>query len=374
MPCLNVRRVIWGLVPCGYAWGMSDTVLHVRPLGQRWQTIDPFLFCVHHIDRYPKGNEQCGPAASLAGRDIGQDFAGLDGWRMYHGDVVPGFPQHPHRGFETVTIVRSGYIDHSDSLGAAARFGKGDVQWLTAGAGVVHSEMFPLLDREGPNTLELFQIWLNLPSKDKLVDPYFTMFWDRDVPRGVFTDARGARVDVTIVAGALDGITPPAPPPHSWASKPESDVAIWSITLERGASWMVPPAKDARTMRTLNFFAGASLRVDDQLVTGPSAVQVQADQPVRIEAVDTPAEILMLQGRPIGEPVAQYGPFVMSTDDELQRAFADYRRTQFGGWPWKENAPVHARDAGRFAKHADGRVERVEEMGSPDPISLTEGR
>jgi len=374
MPCLNVRRVIWGLVPCGYAWGMSDTVLHVRSLGQRWQTIDPFLFCVHHIDRYPKGNEQCGPAASLAGRDIRQDFAGLDGWRMYHGDVVPGFPQHPHRGFETVTIVRSGYIDHSDSLGAAARFGKGDVQWLTAGAGVVHSEMFPLLDREGPNTLELFQIWLNLPSKDKLVDPYFTMFWDRDVPRGVFTDARGARVDVTIVAGALDGITPPAPPPHSWASKPESDVAIWSITLERGASWMVPPAKDARTMRTLNFFAGASLRVDDQLVTGPSAVQVQADQPVRIEAVDAPAEILMLQGRPIGEPVAQYGPFVMSTDDELQRAFADYRRTQFGGWPWKENAPVHARDAGRFAKHADGRVERVEEMGSPDPISLTEGR
>jgi len=374
MPCLNVREAIRRPVPGGYAWGMSDTVLHVRPLGQRWQTIDPFLFCVHHIDRYPKGNEQCGPAAPLAGRDIGQDFAGLDGWRMYHGDVVPGFPQHPHRGFETVTIVRSGYIDHSDSLGAAARFGKGDVQWLTAGAGVVHSEMFPLLDREGPNTLELFQIWLNLPSKDKLVDPYFTMFWDRDVPRGVFTDARGARVDVTIVAGALDGITPPAPPPHSWASKPESDVAIWSITLERGASWMVPPAKDARTMRTLNFFAGASLRVDDQLVTGPSAVQVQADQPVRIEAVDAPAEILMLQGRPIGEPVAQYGPFVMSTDDELQRAFADYRRTQFGGWPWKENAPVHARDAGRFAKHADGRVERVEEMGSPDPISLTEGR
>jgi hypothetical protein len=93
-------------------------------------------------------------------------------------------------------------------------------------------------------------------------------------------------------------------------------------------------------------------------------VQVQADQPVRVEAVDAPAEILMLQGRPIGEPVAQYGPFVMSTDDELQRAFADYRRTQVGGWPWKENAPVHARDAGRFARHADGRVERVEETGS----------
>jgi len=97
---------------------MSDPVLQVSPLGNRWQTLDPFLFCVHHIDLYPKGNDQFGPAASLAGHDIGQDFENRDGWRMYHGDVVPGFPQHPHRGFETVTIVRKGYIDHSDSLGA----------------------------------------------------------------------------------------------------------------------------------------------------------------------------------------------------------------------------------------------------------------
>jgi redox-sensitive bicupin YhaK (pirin superfamily) len=344
-----------------YAWGMSDPILSIKPLGQRWQTLDPFLFCVHHIDRYPKGNDRFGPAASLAGRDIGQDFTGLDGWRMYHGDVVPGFPQHPHRGFETVTIVRSGYIDHSDSLGAAARFGAGDVQWLTAGAGVVHSEMFPLLNREGPNTLELFQIWLNLPSKDKLVTPYFTMFWDRDVPRRIFADASGRRVEVMIIAGALDGAVPPAPPPHSWASKPEADVAIWSITLEQGAVWTVPAATGPRTLRALNFFAGSSLRVADRLVSGPSAVQVQADRPVEIEAVDGPAEILLLQGKPIGEPVAQYGPFVMSTAEELQRAFADYQRTQFGGWPWPENAPVHARDRGRFARHADGHLERVEE-------------
>ena len=124
-----------------------------------------------------------GPAASLEGRNIGQDFAGKDGWRMYHGDVVPGFPQHPHRGFETVTFVREGYIDHSDSLGATARFGRGDVQWLTAGAGIVHSEMFPLLKPDAGNRLELFQIWVNLPAKSKFAAPYFTMFWDKDVPR-----------------------------------------------------------------------------------------------------------------------------------------------------------------------------------------------
>ena len=161
----------------------GEVVLSVRPMGFPWETADPFLFCVYHNDKYPAGNEQLGPAASLSGRQIGQDFEGKDGWRMYHGSVVPGFPQHPHRGFETVTIMRHGYIDHSDSLGATARFGPGDVQWLTAGKGIVHSEMFPLLNSKGPNPLELFQIWLNLPGEDKFVEPHFAMLWDKDVPR-----------------------------------------------------------------------------------------------------------------------------------------------------------------------------------------------
>jgi redox-sensitive bicupin YhaK (pirin superfamily) len=111
---------------------MARDVLEVVPLGFPWVTADPFLFCVHHADAYPAGNEHLGPAAALEGRDLGQDFTVKDGWRMYHGTVVPGFPQHPHRGFETVTIARRGLIDHSDSLGAAARFGRGDVQCRTA--------------------------------------------------------------------------------------------------------------------------------------------------------------------------------------------------------------------------------------------------
>ncbi len=150
---------------------MDDPVLETAPLGFQWATVDPFLFCVHHVDDYPAGNEAMGPDASLDGRDLGMDLAGADGWRMYHGTTVPGFPQHPHRGFETVTFVRRGLIDHSDSLGATARFGRGDVQWLTAGKGVVHCEMFPLVERDRPNPLELFQIWLNLPAADKMVEP-----------------------------------------------------------------------------------------------------------------------------------------------------------------------------------------------------------
>jgi hypothetical protein len=337
---------------------MSDPVIQVSPLGSRWQTQDPFLFCVHHIDTYPPGNERLGPAAALTGRDLGQDFSGLDGWRMYHGDVVPGFPQHPHRGFETVTIVRSGYIDHSDSLGATARFGMGDVQWLTAGAGVVHSEMFPLLDRGGPNRLELFQIWLNLPSQHKLADPYFTMFWNRDLPRLRSVDPAGRQVEVTVVAGALGALEPLAPPPHSWAANPDADVAIWSIALGPGATWIVPAARDGGARRTLNFFNGDALRVAGRDIQGTAAVHVRADAAVTIEAPHGAAEILLLQGRPIGEPVAQHGPFVMNTRAELEQAFNDYRRTQFGGWPFPVNDPVFPREEGRFARHADGRTER----------------
>src|SRR3954468_11891656 len=196
---------------------MTDPVLQTVPLDFQWATIDPFLFCVHHLDRYPEGNEHLGPAASLEARDLGMDFAGADGWRMYHGHVVPGFPQHPHRGFETITFVRQGFIDHSDSLGATARFGRGDVQWLTAGGGIVHCEMFPLLQQDQPNPLELFQIWLNLPSKDKLVEPHFAMLWDKTIPRASFLDEQGRETQVTVIAGRLGDAAAPPPPPPPWA-------------------------------------------------------------------------------------------------------------------------------------------------------------
>jgi redox-sensitive bicupin YhaK (pirin superfamily) len=337
---------------------VDSPVLETRPLGFPWETADPFLFCVHHDDAYPAGNERMGPAVSLAGRPLGQDFEIKAGFRMYHGAVVPGFPQHPHRGFETVTIARRGYIDHSDSLGAAARFGSGDVQWLTAGGGIVHSEMFPLLEREKANPVELFQIWLNLPRADKLVAPHFAMLWNHDIPRAVFRDPAGRVTDITVVAGAIDDKRAPSPPPRSWASRADTDVAIWCIRMDAGATWMLPPAARSDTSRVLYFFRGPTLRVADRTVQVKTAIAVRSDVPVELQAGDAECEILMLQGRPIGEPVAQHGPFVMNSRTEIQQAIVDYQRTRFGGWPWPADDPVHAREEGRFARHADGKVER----------------
>ena len=336
----------------------DDVVLGTRPLGFPWVTDDPFLVCAHHDDAYPAGNAELGPAASLAGRDIGQDFEGKDGFRMYHGHVVPGFPQHPHRGFETVTIVRRGYVDHSDSLGATARFGQGDVQWLTAGRGILHAEMFPLLEEKKDNPLELFQIWLNLPKADKLVEPHFSMLWASDIPTKRVVDGAGRCTDVTVVAGKLGDLVPPPPPPHSWASRPAADVAIWLFTMAPHAEWTLGSAP-AGTNRTLYFFRGNRLSVHRRAVTQGSAIALRPEAEVLLANGPQTSELLLLQGRPMGEPVVQYGPFVMNSRAEIQQAIDDYRRTEFGGWPWPSDAPVHSRDAGRFAKHADGRVEKA---------------
>jgi redox-sensitive bicupin YhaK (pirin superfamily) len=284
---------------------------------------------------------------------------------MYHGTVVPGFPQHPHRGFETVTYVRRGFIDHSDSLGAAARFGRGDTQWLTAGAGIVHSEMFPLLDQERGNHLELFQIWLNLPAADKMAEPHFTMFWDHQQPRWSMVDERGRRAEATVIAGELHGHRAPAPPPRSWASRAEADVAIWHLRLDAGASMELPPAAGAGTVRVLYAFVGGVLQVGSRVLGGSTATVLDVAAPVRVTAGPADVECLVLQGRPIGEPVVQHGPFVMNDWAGIEQAFADYRRTGFGGWPWPVDGPVHGRGRGRFARHADG---RLEEIDTPVPV------
>jgi redox-sensitive bicupin YhaK (pirin superfamily) len=335
----------------------DDLIQETFALGFQWPVFDPFLFCVHHVDDYPAGNDTLGPQASLEGRDLGADFAGIDGWRMYHGETVPGFPGHPHRGFETVTFVRRGLIDHSDSLGATARFGRGDTQWLTAGRGIVHSEMFPLVNPDAPNPLELFQIWLNLAAVDKSADPYFAMLWANDTPHAIVGD-EGRVADITVIAGALGGLEPPPPPPDSWAARPDADVAIWHLRCDPDAAVALPAAKASTTHRTVYVYEGSAL-VGDREITAPTGAVVRADSSLAIVAGDDGAEILVLQGRPIAEPVAQYGPFVLNDREGIVQAFEDYQRTGFGGWPFDRSDPVHPRDRARFARRADGRIEEA---------------
>ncbi|WP_445382004.1 pirin family protein [Robiginitalea sp. IMCC43444] len=326
---------------------MSENVKQIFPLGFPWDTPDPFLFCVHHLDLYPRANEAMGPDADLSGRNLGNDFTIKDGWRMYHGHTIPGFPSHPHRGFETITIVTKGFCDHSDSLGAAARFGQGDVQWMTAGRGVQHSEMFPLLNQEGPNTFELFQIWLNLPAEKKLVEPHFKILWNDMLPK---IDVAG--VSITLIAGQLDNTTAPEPPPDSWAADPDNDVQIALIDMEAGAAYELPQAKEGSNRR-LYLFEGTRVRLaDTRLAKGQGAVLGSA--PVSVQNTGEACRFLLLQGKPISEPVAKYGPFVMNTQEEINRSIQEYQLTQFGGWPWPHPDHAHPKEKGRFARYPDG--------------------
>jgi redox-sensitive bicupin YhaK (pirin superfamily) len=218
--------------------------------------------------------------------------------------------------------------------------------------------MFPLLERAAPNPLELFQIWLNLPAVDKFAEPHFSMFWRSTIPKRTLRDASGKATDLTVIAGQFGDAVPNAPPPHSWARRPEAQVAIWTLRLDAGARFTLPAAP-AGINRKLYFFRGSSLKVGSFELAARHAAELRADSAVELENGVSEGELLLLQGRPIGEPVVQSGPFVMNTRAEIQQAYQDYRSTRFGGWPWQSDDPVHGQDGARFARHANGRTEKA---------------
>jgi len=285
----------------------------------------------------------------------GMDFNPSAPYRMYHGDHVPGFPQHPHRGFETVTCTVHGLVDHADSAGNAGRYGEGDLQWMTAGKGIVHGEMFPLINSDKPNYTQFFQLWLNLPKAKKMVDPSFAMFWAHDVPEWTSSDGLST---VTIWAGDYfleEGRKQNNPPPDSWAADPENDVAILRIVVKPGGKMVLPKAIKGeqgvnRMMYLLDGLGG--VKIDGKIVKQKVCITLDSTKDVSIELHDEAqdaTEFLVLQGRPIDEPVAQHGPFVMNTQQEIRQAFYDYQKTRFGGWPWERDDMIFPQDKGRFA-------------------------
>lgn len=320
-------------------------------MGFPWQTFDPFLFCAHHQDIYPSGNEQLGiDRDQLGGRALGSDFEKKDGFRMYHGKQIPGFPYHPHCGFETITLVTEGFIDHSDSLGASARFGEGDVQWMTAGSGVQHSEMFPMLQSDNENRLELFQIWLNLPARSKQVDAHFEMIWEDEIPQwktsGVFT---------RLIYGQIDEYKQSVCPPNSWAADHQNQLQLVQYILDPGATLQLPSTNEPLN-RALYQYKG-SAEINGQAFEEGTGVFIEEHEKLTIiNCSESPVYFILMQGKPIGEPVAKYGPFVMNTSQEIEQVIQNYRRTEFGGWPWPTAEHVHDAGRGRFAQYPDGYI------------------
>jgi len=323
----------------------ASVISCIDPMSSLFKTLDPFLFCAYHVDHFPAGDN----LMRAPRKGNGADFNPNAPYRMYHGDDVPGFPQHPHRGFETLTCTVSGLVDHSDSLGSAGRYGEGDLQWMTAGKGIVHGEMFPLLNTNKPNPAKLFQVWLNLSKKNKMVDPCYVMHWHEEIPKYISPDGK---VTVTVWAGSFNGKQGLTPPPNSYGSNESSELGVWFFQILPGGTITIPSAAGGDAInRKVYFTEGEKITIDEQVIRVKSEVTVKASQSIEITNTDntTAVELLILQGRPLKEPVAQQGPFVMNTNAEIQQAFMDYRRTQFGGWPWPEDAMIFPREKGRFS-------------------------
>lgn len=316
-------------------------------------TQNPFVLAVHHLDYFPEGNDYLGPAKKLeqTGYDMDAD------WRMYYGEDVPGFPAHPHRGFETITVVTKGVVDHTDGLGSKGRYENGDVQWMTAGRGLQHCEMFPLIHKDKANTMELFQIWLSLDRAHRMVEPDYKMLWREDIPVIRIGDI-GRQVKITLIAGELNGIEAVKPTKDSWAYDKKNRVSIQLIEFDEGASYELPIASGPFN-RSIYQYEGGELHVGDEPFNKNEYMFISADETILIKNKSgATSKILLLESEPINEPIVAYGPFVMTTNEEISQAYIDYKRTEFGGWPFEKDEVVHERNEGRFAAYPDGRIDR----------------
>ncbi|MHB1871768.1 MAG: pirin family protein [Steroidobacteraceae bacterium] len=261
-------------------------------------------------------------------RVIGQpQLADLDPFLMLDefgtdnpGDYIAGFPDHPHRGFETVTYMLDGRMRHRDNHGHEGVLVPGSVQWMTAGRGIVHSEM----PEQQEGRMRGFQLWINLPSRDKMTAPRYQEFGPEKIPQVEFGAAR-----VKVIAGQLGGITGPI-------VQPATDPTYLDLELAPGIEFThVLPAGHAAfayvyegSVRIGEGASAATVAAHELAVLGPG-------ETVRLEGRSTAGErgeaarVVLVAGRPLGEPVAKYGPFVMNTREELMQAFEDFQNGRF---------------------------------------------
>lgn len=229
------------------------------------------------------------------------------------GDYIAGFPEHPHRGFETITYMLAGRMRHRDSGGNEGLITDGGVQWMTAGRGVIHSEM----PGQTEGLMEGFQLWLNLPAKDKLCDPWYRDIPNSEVPR--FTTDAG--VTVQVIAGATHGV-------EGAVQRAGTEPLYLDIELPAGARF--EQALPAGHHAFIYVFRGEAIVAGKDVPHTRMAIFDNAEgaDGVVLEAA-TPTRLLLIAGRPLREPIAQYGPFVMNTQAELEQAVADFRAGRF---------------------------------------------
>lgn len=227
-----------------------------------------------------------------------------------------GVGEHPHRGFETVTIVYAGEVEHRDSAGNGGRIGPGDVQWMTAASGVMHEEFHSGEFTRAGGTMEMAQLWVNLPAKDKMAKPRYQSIVAADIPSVELPDGAGR---VRVIAGRFASHSGPA---HTF-----TDLNVWDVALAAGrtATLQVP---DGHTT-AIALLDGAIVVNDAQEATAPSIVQFAREgDSVRVKATRD-AKFLLLSGEPIDEPITGYGPFVMNTRDEIMTAIRDLQEGRF---------------------------------------------
>ena len=228
-----------------------------------------------------------------------------------------GVGQHPHRGFETVTIVYEGEVEHRDSTGAGGKIGPGDVQWMTAASGILHEEFHSREFTRSGGTLEMVQLWVNLPAKDKLAAPGYQTVLDADIPSVALPDGAG---QLRVIAGEYAG--------HHGPARTFTAMDVWDVRLKAGksAAFSVPAG---RTL-ALVVLKGTVLVNGSEVAREAQMVVLERDgSEIALEA-NSDTTLLLLDGEPIDEPIVGYGPFVMNTREEIGQAVTDFNSGRFG--------------------------------------------
>jgi redox-sensitive bicupin YhaK (pirin superfamily) len=234
--------------------------------------------------------------------------------------VRRGVGEHPHRGFETVTIVYQGELEHRDSAGNGGRIGPGDVQWMTAASGVVHEEFHSEKFTRSGGPMEMMQLWVNLPAKDKMSPPRYQTLLDADIPSVSLPDGAGR---LRVIAGEFDG--------HKGPARTFTPINVWDLRLSAGKTATLS-TPEGHTTAVIPMHGRAILNSAQAAGEAQLAILDRHGGEFTIGA-ETDAMLLVLSGQPLNEPVVGYGPFVMTSDREIAQAIRDYQSGRFGSLP-----------------------------------------